>query len=236
MIKFIKLHQRFNSRLLQDDLLRVTGSGWKHHYNTTHYTGEWTVLPLRSINGNADNLYAVHNNAAGALSFRDTPYMECCPYIREVLSFFKCETTTVRLMKLYAGAVIKEHTDMDMCFEDGEVRFHIPVQTNERVSFFVNGEKIPMHEGECWYLNLSLPHEVKNEGDTDRVHLVIDGIVNDWVKQLFTTEQELRKDFEHTPAAEQYDTKTTRAIISELRKQATPASIALADKMESGLK
>jgi hypothetical protein len=41
-----------------------------------------------------------------------------------------------------------------------------------------------MHEGECWYLDLSLPHWVENRGARDRVHLVIDCEVNEWLLEL----------------------------------------------------
>jgi hypothetical protein len=40
-----------------------------------------------------------------------------------------------------------------------------------------------MKEGECWYLNFNLPHRVKNSGTADRIHLVIDCVVNDWLLQ-----------------------------------------------------
>jgi hypothetical protein len=39
-----------------------------------------------------------------------------------------------------------------------------------------------MAPGECWYLRLSDPHRVANRGETDRVHLLIDCRVNDWLR------------------------------------------------------
>jgi hypothetical protein len=42
-----------------------------------------------------------------------------------------------------------------------------------------------LEAGSCWYLRLSDPHRVANRGETDRVHLVIDAAVNDWVASLF---------------------------------------------------
>ncbi|WP_339705616.1 aspartyl/asparaginyl beta-hydroxylase domain-containing protein [Algoriphagus aquimarinus] len=41
-----------------------------------------------------------------------------------------------------------------------------------------------MKEGECWYLRLSDPHRVLNEGETDRIHLVMDLKVNDWLRGI----------------------------------------------------
>ena len=42
-----------------------------------------------------------------------------------------------------------------------------------------------MAAGSCWHLRLSDPHSVANGGTADRVHLVIDAAVNDWVAGLF---------------------------------------------------
>jgi aspartyl/asparaginyl beta-hydroxylase (cupin superfamily) len=64
------------------------------------------------------------------------------------------------------------------------VRLHIPIITDPRIDFFVNNRKVVMNEGECWYINFNLPHRVYNNSDIDRVHLVIDCVVNDWVRSI----------------------------------------------------
>lgn len=88
-------------------------------------------MQLRSVNGLADNNTAIQSGALqGGHAFKDTPLLTQCAYIKEVIDFFKMEKTTVRLMKLDAGAVIKPHNDHDLNFEEGEVRLHIPVHTN----------------------------------------------------------------------------------------------------------
>jgi aspartyl/asparaginyl beta-hydroxylase (cupin superfamily) len=69
--------------------------------------------------------------------------------------------------------------------DDGELRVHVPVVTNLDVAFFLAGEQVIMQEGEAWYLNLNLPHRVENHSDIDRIHLVIDCVVDDWVRELF---------------------------------------------------
>ena len=89
-------------------------------------------------------------------------------------------------MKLAAGSIIKEHSDYDLCYEDGAVRFHIPVVTNPEIEFYLNNERIILNAGECWYLRLSDPHRVNNFSLEDRVHLVVDATVNDWITETFT--------------------------------------------------
>jgi hypothetical protein len=88
-------------------------------------------------------------------------------------------------MRLTPGSVIKEHHDNDLSFEQGTVRIHIPVLTNEAVDFRLNGVRCVMPAGSAWYLRLSDPHCVANRGTADRVHLVIDATVNGWVEALF---------------------------------------------------
>jgi len=42
-----------------------------------------------------------------------------------------------------------------------------------------------MGPGEAWYLNFDLVHRVENNGAEERVHLVIDCVVNDWLAGFF---------------------------------------------------
>jgi hypothetical protein len=88
-------------------------------------------------------------------------------------------------MRLTPGSVIKEHVDTDLSFEDGTVRLHVPVVTNDAVDFRLNGTRVVMEAGSCWYLRLSEPHSVANRGSEDRVHLVIDAEANDWIAGVF---------------------------------------------------
>jgi aspartyl/asparaginyl beta-hydroxylase (cupin superfamily) len=90
----------------------------------------------------------------------------------------------VRLLKLEVGSLIKEHRDYDLGFEKEQLRLHVPVTTNPDVDFFLDGHRLNLSEGECWYLDLSLPHWVENRGSSDRIHLVIDCELNEWLGDL----------------------------------------------------
>ncbi|WP_430404079.1 aspartyl/asparaginyl beta-hydroxylase domain-containing protein [Fluviicola sp.] len=46
-------------------------------------------------------------------------------------------------------------------------------------------ERLIMLPGECWYTNVNFVHSVANRGTEDRVHLVIDGVRNEWTDELF---------------------------------------------------
>jgi quercetin dioxygenase-like cupin family protein len=164
--------------------LKAGGVQWSRHLNTFHYTGEWNVLPLRSPGGRPDNPVP---ELMGEGAFIDTVYMAQFPSVKNITAALECPVMSVRFLNLHAGAVIKEHTDAQLAFENGEARLHFPVITNPGVEFYSEHERILLNEGECWYLNANLPHRVSNNGSSDRIHLVIDCKVNEWLKNIITS-------------------------------------------------
>jgi len=177
----LKLPLEFDAARLQADLAGIMAAEYVPHFNTTYYQGDWSAAPLRSIGGRADQIYP---DPTARDTFADTPLLARCAYIQEVLATLRCPLRAVRFLRLKAGSVIKEHRDHELGFEDGEVRFHIPVITNPEVEFVLNQVRVVMNEGECWCLNVNEPHRVANRGATDRIHLVTDCVVNDWLRDL----------------------------------------------------
>ena len=117
----------------------------------------------------------------------DTNSLKNSPYLNEVVDFFKSKTkvTLVRLLRLEAGAVVKEHTDptLGIQIEKSVVRLTIPIMVNDNVTFYLNNEPIGMLPGECWYLRLTDPHRIDNHGTTERINMSIDMIPNEWVTE-----------------------------------------------------
>jgi hypothetical protein len=222
LVKYLKLPVQFDPTRLQEEIANLENASWLDHYQKLHYQGNWTALPLRSLNG---ELNAQISPIDGA-NYQDTEILQSCTYIKEVLSWFRCPLNAVRLLKLTAGSEILEHRDAGLNFERGEVRLHIPVITDPAVEFYLDKERLQLGEGECWYCNFNLPHSIKNNGSTDRVHLVIDAMVNDWMKDLFATEGLVRKE------VEEFDKEVQRQVIANLRSLNTEVSNKLADDME----
>jgi mannose-6-phosphate isomerase-like protein (cupin superfamily) len=219
---------------MQQEVNTLEASFWKPHYNENHYEGSWTILPLRSINGSTENNIAIHSNSLQKnMQYKDTMLLNNCPYLASVLNYFECEKMSVRLMNLNAGASIKEHTDFDMSFEEGEARFHIPVFTNNGVAFFIEEEQVTMQEGECWYLNLSLRHRVDNYGITNRIHLVIDCKVNEWVTGLLDSQVDFKQERTEPSIKQVYSNADKLKIIHQLKLMGTPVSLDLAHKIEN---
>jgi len=179
----LRLPLSFDPARLERDLGALGGVAWIEHFVKQNYDGDWSVIPLRGVAGATHPVMMIYANPT-ATEFADTPMLGACPYFREVLAAFACELQCVRLMRLTPGSTIKEHDDGDLDAANGVARIHIPVTTNPGVEFELNRQRIVMAPGSVWYLRLSDPHRVANKGTTDRVHLVIDAVVNDWLTDL----------------------------------------------------
>lgn len=182
LIRHIKFPLSFDVEKLQIDVEKVLKKNWVNHYNTNDYSGEWDSIALLSQGGKSNNITAFNMGTEKVIF---TEIMDSCPYFKEIIAGFKFEKTTVRLLRLAAGAIIKPHTDNDLGYEDGYFRIHIPVITNPEVEFILDNQRLIMNEGECWYINANFKHSVANKGKEDRIHLVIDGIRNEWTDALF---------------------------------------------------
>lgn len=180
----LRLPLAFDPDGLSRDLEALSSHVWTRHFVRANYEGDWSAIPLRAPLGETHPIRMIASHPDQE-AFVDTPLLDHCPAFAAVLQALHCPLRSVRLMRLAPGSVIKEHADPDLGFEDGVVRLHVPVATNDRVEFFLNGSRVAMEAGSCWYLRLSDPHRVVNGGPTPRVHLVIDGVVNDWIAGTF---------------------------------------------------
>jgi quercetin dioxygenase-like cupin family protein len=180
----LQLPLAFDPALLRRDLEILSAETWTAHFVRQNYEGDWSVIPLRCAAGETHPVRMIYSDPA-ATDFVDTPLLGPCAYFQAVIAAFACEVRSVRLMRLTPGSIIKEHTDLDLGVESGTARIHIPVTTNPGVEFLLNRQRVEMKEGQVWYLRLGDPHAVANRGATDRVHLVLDLIANDWLMGFF---------------------------------------------------
>ena len=156
---------------------------------------QWTAI---SIRGYANDMTQI--GKGGVLGTTELSNLQNTPLYDElemdkILDKIPAEKERVRLMKLEAGTIIAKHTDkVDKDIKSGKVvRLHIPVITNKNVKMFswLSGGLAEFHmaKGECWWLDVSLPHKVENNSETDRVHLVVDIYNNDTIKERYFNEQ-----------------------------------------------
>jgi len=185
LVRTIKFPIVFDIERLKTDVQKVLSHKWIDHYNTNCYSGKWTSIALMSHSGKSDAIYAFSNNNEPIVN---TEVLDSCDYFKSILDDFLFEKTAVRLLQLAVGAEIKPHSDNCLGYEDDSFRLHIPIITNSEVEFILDGNRIIMNEGECWYIDANFIHSVANRGKNDRIHLVIDGIRNEWTDKLFFAE------------------------------------------------
>ena len=220
-----KLPLSFDIARLQHDLAKLQGQNWQNHINTGVHDGTWSALPLRAVGGDGDNATVTEFDAG---RYQSTPYLEQSEYLQEVLTYFECDLVSARLMSLKAGAEIRRHTDMDLCFEDGCVRLHIPIQTHPDVTFLINDHPVFFAEGECWYMNANYPHQVSNNSQVDRIHLVIDCIVNDWLSDLFIQSGYQKVEQEYHYGSPGITDDNVLLVIEQFEAMGTEAGVELA--------
>lgn len=187
MLSSLKLPLTFDPQGLKADLDQISSDEWVRHFNDRYYEGEWSGVALRAVEGVSTQLYS---DPGKDEAFTDTPVLARCPSLQRALATLECPVKSARLLKLGAGARIIEHRDYNLSLDDGEVRLHVAITTSPLVDFYLNGERVVMNPGECWYINANLPHKVENRSDSDRVHLVIDCEVDDWLRSLAASASE----------------------------------------------
>jgi hypothetical protein len=226
IIRCAKLNLEFDLAQAQAEVAALPDV-WRAHFQKLHYEGEWSVLPLRSPGGRVDDILPeALGNSDGAHA--DTPLLVQCPEIARLLASLKCPVHSARLLNLKRGAIIHPHRDVELAFESGEVRIHFPIFTNPGVEFFIDNQRVMMAEGSAWYINANLTHQVANCGDADRIHLVVDCRVDDWLRELFA-----RATIFHSVIRR--DPQMIREMIARFRQMNTSTSLRMAEELEREL-
>lgn len=202
-----RLPLSFDPEKLQAELAGIDPAEWKTHFNAAYFDGAWTGVALRAPSEGSATLYA----DPAAPEFIDTVLLGQCPNFAAALALLQCPLRSARLLKLSAGSSIREHRDDGLGWEKGEVRLHLPIVTNPQVEFFLNGRRVVMSEGEYWYLDLGKPHRVENRSENDRVHLVVDCVLNDWLRRTIEAGEEMAA----TPSPEGEFDRFRRLVLNE---------------------
>lgn len=79
----------------------------------------------------------------------------------------------VMLARMPPGGVIKPHRDANPAAKWPH-KIHVPLRTNSRVTFYVDGIGYRLLEGEAVEVNNMGVHAVRNDGDNDRIHLIFE--------------------------------------------------------------
>ena len=98
------------------------------------------------------------------------------PLMNDIISrLYPPGGTVIRAMaaKLLAGMKITPHVDRHPSFHCGH-RIHVPITTNPRVRFMIDGQPYQLKVGEAYELNNQKTHSVMNKGSEDRITFIFD--------------------------------------------------------------
>ena len=105
------------------------------------------------------------------------------PLMNDILSrHYPPGGTVIRAMaaKLLAGGKITPHVDRHPSFHSGH-RIHVPITTNPRVRFMIDGQPYQFQVGEAYEINNQKTHSVMNKGTEDRITFIFDYVPADKV-------------------------------------------------------
>lgn len=159
---------------------------WIPHFNRAIYTGDWSGVALRALDGDPGRLYPAMGLPGVGQVWAPTPWLAACPATAAVLASLPFPVTSARFLCLGPGAEIRPHRDPGLGAAHGEARLHLALVSGPEVTFSVAGDPVELRPGECWYLDLDREHTAANAGTAPRLHLVVDAVLDGHLAGLLT--------------------------------------------------
>jgi len=166
-----------NLPLLLQALAAIEDERWQGHFNSAYYSGDWSGVALISASDALTEL-----SPGNGQPVHRAPWLQDRRW-QEALRDWPLAMVSARLLRLGPGGCIHEHRDYDLGGPDADLRLHVPLLSPPDVDFWLDGQRIPMAAGECWFLDLSRPHRVANRSAQARIHLVLDCRPGPWLEQ-----------------------------------------------------
>jgi len=159
---------------LLNDVLSLTPKDWSK-YKERKNTGGVASYNSDTIPLIYDTKHRLNSN------IRHENYERFSPYIEKVVlatieNIGEVKVRQAMLTKLNAHTVIPRHRDRGPLTSKTH-RIHVPIITNMKCIFNVGEESRNLEAGKIWIIdNVDRYHSVENNGECDRVHLIVDAI------------------------------------------------------------
>ena len=150
-------------------------------YNHYLVNGSVKVIPLISPNGKKYRLSGFSNGP----SFKKCSLIESCPYINLFLDSIPGKKFSCRISIMEGKTEIFPHRDYFRSLEFGVVRLHVPIQTDPKIFFNIEGKNYHLQRGHLHYVDISKVHYLKNPLKKKRIHFIIDLEVTAELLDLF---------------------------------------------------
>ena len=95
------------------------------------------------------------------------------PIIQDLEKFHEGVASSAIIVKLMSEKDVLPHIDESEYLQSVR-RNHLAIKTNNSVIFHVGEETKNIATGECWEINNSKTHYVENNGNEERIHLIVD--------------------------------------------------------------
>lgn len=169
---FLKLPIEVDAQALADEVRALPPSAWVPH--PTGFKGNEAVRLVTPGGGENDDLEG---------QMAATEHLLASPYIMRIMGEIGAVWGRSRLMGLGPGGEVPLHVDSHYYWRT-HWRIHIPVITNPAVTFSCGPETVHMAAGECWLFDSFRWHRVRNCGNEQRIHLVLDTVGGGRLREL----------------------------------------------------
>lgn len=137
------------------------------------HDGGWEVVSLYSETGDAISAGKFED-----INTKPTEIINYFPYthklIKNLLKTYNCQPRRIRFSILRSKKIIRWHRDWDECMEHGNSRLHLPIVVNSKAKTNLCHQSHNWKPGGLFYGDYSFPHQIVNNGQDERLHLIID--------------------------------------------------------------
>jgi hypothetical protein len=184
-------------------------TSWADHYSSYNKRQSWSAFAIRGYDAADPNFIIKPHEMSQKWKQENEPRLkdksewtvaaDKFPFTKKLVEakFGGSVPDRVRFMRLTKGkGELARHadiTDREAGIQPGKVvRLHIPIYTNPNVifnSWTHKGERtvVNMSEGSLWYLDVRKPHTAVNQGEEDRIHLVMDFYASEQLSSFIKT-------------------------------------------------
>lgn len=177
----IFLNKSYDVDLIASEISKIPE---EYYYAHPGAPKSWFGVPVRNSTGTNDEIglrlnHTLIRRQEIMAPCKNTPLLENdMPETLKIIEDLQKITSVhlVRILLIKSGGILKKHRDGDVFAYDRNkiYRLHLPIITNPKVYFEISGNTYSMEKGKLYFADVSKPHRVYNNGDDDRIHLVID--------------------------------------------------------------
>jgi hypothetical protein len=177
----IKQYENYNIKKIKEDVLRLNENLW--FTDVSRQKNYFVHKQTQSLINTDVSIFYKSGEPFVVKESNVIPYhikKQIWTIINDLETRFNGRVAKSIFARLNSNCFIQEHSDN---FEYLRMvhRFHIPILTNKNVIFKVGDQSLNMKEGECYEVDVSLLHSVYNNGNSPRIHLIIDIMPNELI-------------------------------------------------------